>query len=130
MNQIQQSNITVANFIIGELAKDKPFTLVLDAGQTGALHNIAIKSHHPHSGFVGELVKVTKAQAYNGTGIQLKIDESNADPMYHILSSYVAQNENPKNNIDQFIASGEFDKAFRDVFGLPESVVQSLKEVS
>lgn len=34
------------------------------------------------------------------------------------------------NLMDQFIADGGFDKAFADVFGLPESVVQSLKEVS
>lgn len=34
------------------------------------------------------------------------------------------------NLIDQFIANGGFDKAFNDVFGLPESVVESLKEVS
>ncbi|ENU60703.1 hypothetical protein F981_00181, partial [Acinetobacter guillouiae CIP 63.46] len=29
-----------------------------------------------------------------------------------------------------FIASGEFDKAFRDVFGLPSEVVKSLGEVA
>lgn len=34
------------------------------------------------------------------------------------------------NLMDQFIESGGFDQAFKDVFGLPESVVQSLKEVS
>jgi len=34
------------------------------------------------------------------------------------------------NLMDQFIASGEFDKAFKDVFGLPETVKQSLKEIS
>lgn len=34
------------------------------------------------------------------------------------------------NLMDQFIADGGFDKAFADVFGLPESVVQSLGEVS
>ena len=34
------------------------------------------------------------------------------------------------NLMDQFIESGEFDKAFRDVFGLPESVVKSLGEIS
>lgn len=33
------------------------------------------------------------------------------------------------NLIDQFIVNGGFDKAFNDVFGLPDSVVQSLKEV-
>ncbi|AUC05524.1 hypothetical protein PFCIP103579_0346 [Prolinoborus fasciculus] len=43
----------------------------------------------------------------------------------------------PKNTIDkqvnlmdQFIESGEFNKTINDFFGLPESVVQSLKEVS
>ena len=40
MTEIQQTNIAVANFIIGELHKDKPFNLVLDAGETGALYNI------------------------------------------------------------------------------------------
>lgn len=35
-----------------------------------------------------------------------------------------------ENSIDQFIESGGFDKAFLDVFGLPASVVESLKEVS
>ena len=34
------------------------------------------------------------------------------------------------NLMDQFIADGGFDKAFVDVFGLPESVVKSLKDVS
>lgn len=34
------------------------------------------------------------------------------------------------NLMDQFIESGEFDRAFRDVFGLPIGVVKSLGEVS
>ena len=34
------------------------------------------------------------------------------------------------NLMDQFIADGGFDQAFKDVFGLPESMVKSLKEVS
>ena len=34
------------------------------------------------------------------------------------------------NRMDQFIADGGFDQAFKDVFGLPESVVKSLGEVS
>jgi len=33
------------------------------------------------------------------------------------------------NTIDQFIADGEFDKAFQAEFGLPVEVVESLKEV-
>ena len=38
--------------------------------------------------------------------------------------------DNQVNLMDQFIESGEFDKAFKDVFGLPSGVVRSLGEVS
>lgn len=34
------------------------------------------------------------------------------------------------NIMDQFIESGEFDKTLNDFFRLPESVKQSLKEIS
>lgn len=34
------------------------------------------------------------------------------------------------NIMDQFIESGEFDKAFKDVFGLSDSAVKSLGEIS
>ena len=110
MTEIQQTNIAVANFIIGELHKEKLFNLVLDAGQTGSLYNITSESHHLHSGFVRKLEATLRQLVSNGTGVILEI--------------------NPANNIDQFIQSGEFDKAFRDVFGLPSGVVESLGEVS
>ena len=54
----------------------------------------------------------------------------NADLYYHVLSSYIAEHEQTANNIDKFIASGGFDKAFESVFGLPIGVVDSLGEVS
>lgn len=129
MTEIQKTNITVANFIIGELHKDKPFNLVLDAGQTGALYNIASESHHLHSGFISKLEATLRQRVNNSTGVILEIN-SNADLYYHVLSSYIAEHEQTANNIDKFIASGEFDKAFKDVFGIPESVVKSLGEVS
>lgn len=44
------------------------------------------------------------------------VEETNIDKQVNIL--------------DQFTADGEFDKAFQDVFGLPESVKRSLEEVS
>ena len=129
MTEIQQTNIAVANFIIGELHKEKPFNLVLDAGQTGSLYIIASESHHLHSGFVRKLEATLRQRVRNGTGVILEIN-CNADLYYHVLSSYIAEHEQTANNIDQFIQSGEFDKAFKDVFGLPETVVKSLKEVS
>lgn len=129
MTEIQQTNIAVANFIIDELHKDKPFDLVLNAGQTGALYNIASESHHLHSGFVRKLEATLRQRVNNGTGVILEIG-SDADLYYHVLSSYIAEHVQATNSIDQFIASGEFDKAFRDVFGLPIAVVDSLGEVS
>ena len=129
MTEIQQTNIAVANYIIGELHKDKPFNLVLDAGETGALYHIASDSHHLHSNFVRKLEATLRQRVNNGTGVILEIN-CNADLYYHVLSSYIAEHEQTANNIDQFIQSGEFDKAFRDVFGLPIGVVKSLGEVS
>ena len=129
MTEIQQTNIAVANFIIGELHKEKPFNLVLDAGQTGALYNITSESHHLHSGFVRKLEATLRQCVNNGTGVILEVN-SNADLYYHVLSSYIVEHEQTANSIDKFIASGEFDKAFKDVFGIPESVVKSLGEVS
>ena len=129
MTEIQQTNIAVANFIIGELYKDKPFNLKLDPGQTGALYNIASESHHLHSGFVRKLEATLRQRVNNGTGVVLEIN-NNADLYYHVLSSYIAEHTQPTNSIDQFIQSGEFDKAFESVFGLPIGVVDSLGEVS
>jgi hypothetical protein len=129
MTEIQQTNIAVANFIIGELHKDKPFNLKLDAGQTGALYNIASESHHLHSGFVRKLEATLRQRVNNGTGVVLEIN-NNADLYYHVLSSYIAKHQEPENCIDQLISSGEFDKAFESVFGLPIGVVDSLGEVS
>lgn len=129
MTEIQQTNIAVANYIIDELHKDKPFNLVLNAGETGALYHIASESHCLHSDFVRKLEATLRQCVNNGTGVILEIN-SNADLYYHMLSSYIARHEQPANHIDQFIESGEFDKAFRDVFGLSESAVKSLGEVS
>ena len=115
--------------VINHIEKDKPFNLVLDAGQTGALYNITSESHHLHSGFVRKLEATLRQRVNNGTGVILGIN-CNADLYYHVLSSYIAEHQKSANNIDQFIQSGEFDKAFRDVFGLPIGVVESLGEVS
>ena len=52
MTEIQQTNVGVANFIAGELHKMLPFDLVLDAGETGALYEIAVDMRHLNSDFV------------------------------------------------------------------------------
>jgi len=90
MTEIQQTNIAVANFIIDQLYKEKPFNLVLDAGQTGSLYVIASESHHLHSDFVRKLEATLRQRVSNGTGVILEIN-SNADLYYHMLSSYIAK---------------------------------------
>ncbi len=92
MTEIQQTNNAVANFIIGELHKDKPFNLKLDAGQTGALYHIASESHHLHSGFVRKLEATLRQRVNNGTGVILEIN-CNADLHYHVLSSYITKHD-------------------------------------
>ena len=92
MNKTQQKNIAVATYIIGELHKDKPFNLVLDAGQAGSLYIIASESHHLHSGFVRKLEATLRQRVSNGTGVILEIN-SNADLYYHVLSSYIAEHD-------------------------------------
>jgi hypothetical protein len=91
MTEIQQTNIAVVNFIIGELHKDKPFNLVLDAGETGVLYHIASESHHLHSNFVRKLEATLRQRVNNGTGVILEVSDSNADLYYHMLSSYIAE---------------------------------------
>ena len=92
MTEIQQTNIAVADFIIGELYKEKPFNLVLDAGETGALYHIASESHHLHSGFISKLEATLRQRVNNGTGVILEIN-CNADLYYHVLSSYIAEHD-------------------------------------
>ena len=92
MTEIQQTNIAVANFIIDQLYKEKPFNLVLDAGQTGSLFNIAATTDLSRGmgGFIDSLVMALHKRVSNGNGVILEIN-SNADLYYHMLSSYIAK---------------------------------------
>lgn len=128
MTEIQRTNIQVCNEIIAQLGSPRPFNLKLDAGQTGALYNIASESHHLHSEYVFKLTLTLWQRTKTGTAVILELNDSTADVMYHMLSSYIAKHTPSK--IDGFIADGEFDKAFQDVFGLPVGVIESLGEVS
>ena len=90
MTEIQQTNIAVANYIINRMRKDEPFSLVLDAGQTGSLYSIASESHHLHGEFVRKLEATLRQRVNDGTGVILEIN-SNAYLYYHMLSSYTAK---------------------------------------
>ncbi len=121
MTAIQQTNIAVANFIIDELYKEKPFDLILTPQQYSSFLNIVENSPAVSFGY---------RSWQEGECILVGVDKSNVNQIYHKLSSYIAKHEHSRNTIDSFINDGGFDQAFKDVFGLPDSVKQSLKEVS
>ena len=130
MTEIQQTNIQVANYIISELHKDKPFTMSIDFDQTVALGEILSESHHLHSNCINALAVEVRVHVISNKGLKFHITDKNADVIYHVLSNYIAEHQKPKNCIDEFIKSGGFDQAFRNVFGLPNEVVESLKEMT
>ena len=92
MTEIQCTNIAVANFIIDELYKDKPFNLVLDSGQTVALHRIVSDAVKLNT-YWNFLFRITTNAKINNDGISLYISKDNADTIYHMLSSYVAKHD-------------------------------------
>lgn len=95
MPEIQQTKIQVANFIIDELHKEKPFALELDADQGKVFW--ALMNEQKIYGIHLPVVQ-------KDSGYLIEISESNADRIYHMLSTCIAKH---------------------DRFG----VVQSLKEV-
>lgn len=96
MTEIQQTNIAVANYIIGELHKELPFDLVLNQAETEAFLTFV-------EGYKGDL-RLPMTCRNESTIIQ--INKENVDAIYLMLSTHTEQHE------------------------LPETVVQSLKEVS
>ena len=120
MTEIQLTKLQLANYVCDELHKEMPFDLIFNQDEFVPFMEIIDASDLD----VGFSVKNI------GDKIHVGVTKGNSNGIYQALSSYIAEHQKPKNCIDQFIASGEFDKAFRDVFGLPESVVKSLGEVS
>lgn len=93
MTEIQK-NIAVANLVIDELHKDKPFVLKLDVEERTSFFQIMNDT------------KINLKINHRAHGCDILIENDVADQIYHMLSSYIAKHD------------------------LPESVVESLKEVS
>ena len=116
MTEIQLTKLQLANFVCDELHKEMPFDLIFNQGEFEPFMEIIDASDL----VVGFSVKNI------GDKIHVGVTKGNSNGIYQALSSYIEEHQKPANNIDQFIQSGEFDKAFRDVFGLPIGVVKSL----
>lgn len=83
MTEIQQARIAVANFIIDELHKDKPFNLVLDRQQADILFLAA-------EGYQGDL----PLSISHKSGITtIQVDNGNADAIDRMLSIFIAKHD-------------------------------------
>lgn len=120
MTDFNQIKLQLANYVCDELHKEMPFDLIFNQGKFVPFMEIIDASNLD----VGFSVKNI------GDKIHVGVTKENSNSIYEALSSYIKEHDHPSSDIDRFIASGEFDKTLSDFFGLPESVKQSLKEIS
>lgn len=83
MTEIQQTNIVVANFIIDELHKDKPFNLVLDQQQADVFF-LAVEE------FQGDL---RLPISYKSGITTIQVDNGNADAIDRMLSIFITKHD-------------------------------------
>ena len=120
MTETQLTKLQLANYVCDELHKEMPFDLIFNQDEFAIFMEIIEDS----SLDVGFPVKNI------GDKIHVGVTKENSNALYQALRSHIKEHDHPSSDIDRFIASGEFDKAFKDVFGLPSGVVKSLGEVS
>ena len=87
MTEIQK-NIAVANFVIDELHKDKPFVLKLN-----------IEERKNFLSILGA-AKIDMKINHHANGCDILIEDSVADQIYHMLSSYIAKHSLPKSVVE------------------------------
>lgn len=87
MNEIVKTNKQFCADALATMQDKKPFTWVLNAGDTGALHNVIKCASNGHS-YISWLVAVVESRVKNGTGVQLEINDSNSDVLIRIFKSY------------------------------------------
>ena len=120
MTEIQLTKLQLANYVCDELRREMPFDLIFNQDELVLFMEIINASKLT----VGFLVKNI------GDNTHIGVTKENLSALYEVFSNYIKEHDHPSSDIDQFIASGGFDKAFESVFGLPIGVVDSLGEVS
>jgi len=120
MTKNQLTKLQVANYVCDELRREMPFDLIFNQDELPLFMKIIDDSNLS----VGFPVKNI------GDNTHIGVTKENLNGLYTAFSSYIKEHDHPSSDIDQYIASGEFDKAFKSVFGLPIGVVDSLGEVS
>ena len=117
MTEIQLTKLQLANYVCDELHKEMPFDLIFNQDEFAPFMEI-IEASTLESGFSIKNI---------GDKIHVSVTKDNSNDIYQALSSYIAEHQKPKNSIDQFIASGEFDKAFESVFGRSDDAVNAAR---
>ena len=120
MTEIQLTKLQIANYVCDELWREMPFDLIFNQDELALFMEIIDDSKLT----VGFPVKNI------GDNTHIGVTKENSGALYGVFSNYIKEHDHPSSDIDQFIASGEFDKAFKSEFGLPIGVVDSLGEVS
>ena len=87
MTEIQK-NIAIANFVIDELHKDKPFVLKLDIEQ------------RKHFLLVLGRSKIDLKINHNANGCDILIEESIVHPFYAGMANYIAKHDLPESVVE------------------------------
>ena len=114
------TEIQLANYVCDELRREMPFDLIFNQDELPLFMEI-INASKLNVGFPVKNI---------GDNTHIGVTKENLNALYEVFSNCIKEHDHPSSDIDQSIASGGFDKAFRDVFGLPVGVVKSLGEVS
>ena len=106
MTEIQKTNIQFAQLQIDNMmARDKPYIDSWSAGDVGSF-NAILNAVDFDNEFTFDMRGWSRQRIQSGTGAMIEINEMNCEQLYHVFTSYIERH------------------------GLPESVLQSLGEVS
>lgn len=106
MTEIQKTNIQFAQLQIDNMtARDKPYIDSWNAGDVGSF-NAILNAVDFDNEFTFDMRGWSRQRVQSGTGAMIEINEMNCEQLYHVFTSYIERH------------------------GLPESVLQSLGEVS
>jgi len=104
------TEIQLANYVCDELRREMPFDLIFNL----VLFMEIINDSKLTVGFPVKNI---------GDNTHIGVTKENLSALYEVFSNCIKEHDHPSSDIDQLIASGEFDKAFRSVFGLSVGAV-------
>ena len=111
------TEIQLANYVCDELRREMPFDLIFNQDELVLFMEIIDDSKLT----VGFPVKNI------GDNTHIGVTKENLSALYEVFSNYIKEHDHPSSDIDQFIASGGFDKAFESAFGLSVGAVNAVR---